>query len=839
MAGLRASEKFLTIFYVSSTLDGIASAVEVTGYAINGNIDDQGIEGAMWSDSEGVPSRAPATATVTRFESFLSGAIDQEHPFFFFDGIKAYYVSSRQLSGSDLDDVILCAEMVYRHCSPRDYAVTRPSSSIKNNNNNSPNRHRGRARDSMSMMRRILQSYADSSSLGERDLTISIRSNRVLELLVRLRYEGLDPRTMVDNRSYSNLVPSKQPYRAWSVSCSFNSTPIINFGTASLSGCVRRLLALYIISKCAPVGATVSSLREGKDSEGGGLPWDCRARATSIASVLSKETQKALQTLCNPSPQDKHSSIAQQSNFLEALFLSTQVGIRQESAQHGEQTDYCDPVCAQSAPFGSWLSLCAVMIGCLPGGLSPISEFWELCINQLRQSYHNLVADQTPPLFVKNVHTSPSLASVTNKGTRTPLLVDSLWGDVLERLCTARDASACMSLPDLTKSLVVQKLQLLQFCAAVKYEIPRCTPCSPKDSVINSIAVPELCRRSPETSDRKLQDEYVIRKVLQQDGLMHAHDVKHVDELSVVQVQRVQNPVLIADLRAFKAVNPSADMAMFCQWYGLPVPSVATSQCDVVSHLDPKQANWDFLPALWSHCEACPASEQRPLFDAETESEKCVSFFESMSPSQFAAEMLAIAAETLFVLLRYELQRSEGEELPAQNDALPSGLSPLPQIASLREEVIRVMQALRIDTPAFGADDHVKDSLSQPLLFNLDALCGHLEDMEAYLEKVSHLGDAFSAAAPLTIAHRNLLRRLAQTGEGIACNDEEGSIIYKLARHGEALRRTHDWDSTDARELGTPCSKLFFCDVPHLQDGIVAELDTAKGRMRISTKFAN
>ena len=51
------------------------------------------------------------------------------------------------------------------------------------------------------------------------------------------------------------------------------------------------------------------------------------------------------------------------------------------------------------------------------------------------------------------------------------------------------------------------------------------------------------------------------------------------------------------------------------------------------------------LRQLWGRTDGCPAKEQKPLFRPETEVEKCISFFETLTPLHFAAEMLCAALE--------------------------------------------------------------------------------------------------------------------------------------------------------------------------------------------------
>ena len=241
------------------------------------------------------------------------------------------------------------------------------------------------------------------------------------------------------------------------------------------------------------------------------------------------------------------------------------------------------------------------------------------------------------------------------------------------------------------------------------------------------------------------------------------------------------------------------------------------------------------LPTLWKHCDACPASDQTPFFNAEKEAEQCMSFFEALSPVQFAAEMLSLCLETVLVVLKSDVELAEGGI-----EGADSWSNRNPYMVALEADILQAVNALRVDTPAFGIDDNVKESVSQPLLRSLDAICNRIMDLETYAENAGQLTAFIKAAtpsSPITVAHEEIIRRLARSGEIEAANEEEGTIMFHLVKYMESSKRVHDWHSADARELGTPFQKKFFCESTKGHERMVMELDTVKGRMRVSSKF--
>lgn len=103
---------------------------------------------------------------------------------------------------------------------------------------------------------------------------------------------------------------------------------------------------------------------------------------------------------------------------------------------------------------------------------------------------------------------------------------------------------------------------------------------------------------------------------------------------------RLQSPQVISDMRAFKAANPRGELADFVRWYS-PSDWVGGR---VGGHLSERMS----IPGntwvdLWAEAKACPAAEQRPLFDRTAVTAKALHYLETLRPSELLEQLITVA----------------------------------------------------------------------------------------------------------------------------------------------------------------------------------------------------
>lgn len=184
------------------------------------------------------------------------------------------------------------------------------------------------------------------------------------------------------------------------------------------------------------------------------------------------------------------------------------------------------------------------------------------------------------------------------------------------------------------------------------------------------------------------------------------------DYLGRVSLWQSRLPALVADIRAFKSVNPSSTLGTFIGWYcggSGDVHAAGTVFLDVDG---PEFADWRLM---WDNCLAEEAQHQKPLFAAEREAEKALAALESVSVLSLASQLLSTG-------------------LVAVKDAVWADMKPLQTVgwfgsASLVKILVEFERQLHVCQVAVSSlvrgddcDDDIRRSRVEVVLAAVDAL---------------------------------------------------------------------------------------------------------------------
>lgn len=281
-----------------------------------------------------------------------------------------------------------------------------------------------------------------------------------------------------------------------------------------------------------------------------------------------------------------------------------------------------------SSSVGLWFSMFSVMCATAAVDAHDMATIWSKCIRRA----HIATEDEQPlPTFTPPPSlTSDAAASAADVGMNLeqglegaadeaiPICSRTLWSDAIDHLhdsdTHAERFPVAVSWPDLTESVVIQKLQLLQFCVTMCgespiYRFPQETvtvtvpvkpeektaveptaettaaypeasqghepptapvPMASTDAVVDAtpssatqseqVRQPALFRRLPLTEDVISMNNYLARKV-------NAKTSRSSRDHPTLKVQ-LQFPSIMSDVKAFKAANPELGLDAFCAWYG-------------------------------------------------------------------------------------------------------------------------------------------------------------------------------------------------------------------------------------------------------------------------------
>jgi hypothetical protein len=367
----------------------------------------------------------------------------------------------------------------------------------------------------------------------------------------------------------------------------------------------------------------------------------------------------------------------------------------------------------------SWTAILAILASNFSDGLWSISLLWEEVLRQLRLHWESDLPlshvtlqsiRQQQSQQQQAAQTLDSYHEVLKSAPRAMLFKQSLWEDgiiSMGQVSGYRD----LSLPDMHVSLFNQKLAMLQFCLASKQQ-SHLISYKAKGLEVN------LQRRLPLTEDLVQQYHRLCQKIANSRARQLSSDLpysssrpstpstsvnsspmlstdRHDDELSLQQQvfhYQILAPSLVSDIRAFKAAYPEHNFDSFYSF---------CSATDNGSEDEISTTVRDFMQEAWTICsEGLPAAEQKPLLRVETEAEKCLSYFESLSTSKLMLELLLSSLPAVYSMIAYELSSAIVDLMPScSNDDELSNIcdSLLEDLASIARDIPLAIHELRFD----------------------------------------------------------------------------------------------------------------------------------------------
>lgn len=801
----------IPVFVISTTVDALHRAREILGYALA----PSDVHG--WRDE----------ASTVHYESALLEGVVSRHALFYLDGLLGLFGSKLSefsncrlhlTNGTGLANI---KEKYFYKLSDTDKFLTR---SVAYNNDSKKLR-----------LHPEIQSCVEDlgAAFPDRDDTSASLNKLAIEINYGFRKFGVcqgREHNIDDNEYYTTLHPSALPFESWEVHAEF--LPLRNSSDLEPQGlayCLRQLLALYIAGKCCVSEHSVGNM-SGKN---GDFPSVDRAKALSVATVLSIRSRDAVSAVCvntlpnfvdefgNPIgsggsiPQDLLMRVFSRSMWVDIDIHQSGLNAcanqrSNTSAVDGAQekedrlvitSDYYGLSTSPwnwmanlgGAPVGSWLNLVAVYTGSLPDFCS-MCYFWAECCHQLR--VHSETGVPVPRLHPPQPVSSPGETSgiigdqssdgALSRRSRSVLCLNtdveelweqSLWDDVLD---TCADKHMPFSLPDTSRCLIFQKLQMLQLCILCEEEkitFDRASSSAFLNRRDNGADMnePRLQRRLPMTTDMNAHTQYL------QDKLSSGRSRTGND--NPLLRWQVALPSVVSDARAFKASNPVASFEDFMLWYSpcrLPVST---------------------LQEIWTFCAPAHAEEQNALFKSEKEAEKVLGFLESLTPCQLTAEMLCTAMTSMHMVLYFDLL---GTISSSNGGAIHSTL-----LHALKDEISAAVEMIREDCP--NLHDSPDTSISQHALLAVDKVCNSIQSLEETKAR------ADSCRLQFDHNQTRLRTELSVYGRAAAINNEEAAHLFLLSKNA-SRGGNHSWHSVDGRELGVPDVKNF--DIWSLSDSV-------------------
>jgi hypothetical protein len=464
-----------------------------------------------------------------------------------------------------------------------------------------------------------------------------------------------------------------------------------------------------------------------------------------------------------------------------------------------------------------------------------MAKMWADCLLELRVHWENKVP-------VPHLHT-PSSRESTNlewasEEEGMPAEERILWSDVLAQKAAE---GVPFSIPDDSASILFNKLRMLQMCIVCVGE-DACIkpPWVSNDSATADFNIPFLQRRLPCTRDhieemRCLSDSFALHSESLLDSassqnMDDSHDTQEevsggnipmvrVAQLSdsdgahnvdsaaataseayetasegsgqrdmtpltspLIAAFRLSNPVLLSDIRAFKAANEHMEEAecfqAFCSFYSATEIGQKNNNEETGDI-----ARWT---DVWSHSSCLHADDQKLLFDPVAEAEKALEYLEGTPASTLAQELLIAAMSTAHFVLHHDLL--EWQHLPAVADSL----------SEFKQEIIDTIQLVRAEM------NHPSDAISQDMLLAVDAVCMRTRQFELFKTKSETL------KALLPRESESLAARLSFKSDEWVAAEAPGEVraLLELARASSMGHRC-SWHSLNGRELGHPEKKKY------------------------------
>lgn len=532
-----------------------------------------------------------------------------------------------------------------------------------------------------------------------------------------------------------------------------------------------------------------------------------------------------------------------------------------------------------------WIRFFAIFVGLQSDvKASGIFKLWQACMREYQALFDENQGGSWSKLMHQSIQKGRA-ASASCKERGCPIFCQSLWDESIHKKAKEGIHTSC---PQLSSSLLVQKLQMIHFCLVMKEESP-IYQFTKNTSVVNDEVVynPRLFKRLPMTIDVLAVQKHIAKKFQGENNLQALRD-------NPMLPFQVRYPSLLSDINAFKAANPHADLEVFCQWYGIldDFESKSSRHCD--HHADgttnnseaenvenipvlDKEKMMQTLTEIWQDVGAGKGcDEQKILFHAEKELGKAIAFIDRMHAFNFAADLLFQATQWItasfeHVISKYlfsstanqlglkqldekmtnlkQLSKKIDKILTEKNAPRPSTSSsaPTPSSSPVPTEMLNSPDSASNSGPSQSTPVRLASDMELFQLF--DEFAAQVEEIEVIVSKMTQVNVMVHTMHNDDQDRKTMLdtwikHHQQSENEEYSLNSEEEvkslrSIIKSIHhRNGKG----HEWYSYDGRELGLPHSKDFLLKSyrksfhsPNLSSSSVAQSTTIS---RSSTDLA-
>lgn len=628
----------------------------------------------------------------------------------------------------------------------------------------------------------------------------SFYTGQHVRIAVRLNWTALKHTNIIENSRFSTFQPQKLPPQCWSAEILSTTEDIDSCFPLSLG--LRRLLVLYILGISCKEHSSVSDFIVSLPNILSVHSCVDFTTAKRFVENLSKGTIRVFDDLMKSSGSSVGLAKQSANDYLMKLNARLLWINRKEYETLSETLPWEWQKQLGSAPVGSWMSLASLYIASQTTVFDMVT-LWTSFVQDLRQHYETDVSVQRlyPPMPIDNSSTCSS--PIRNSDKARSVLDRLYWDDVIDK---KRLEGCPFSLPDNSKSIAYQQLEMLQMCIVTKEE-PFFTSVVPSLSSAATLLeshdfeVPQLLRRLPVTEDSHLQ------RLQMSTSIGSSSDEDNPPPLLRWQVS---HPAIVADCRAFKAKNPNAKCEDFIAFYA------ALSGPDIVIGAEIEQV----LVNIFSVCDPITTEEQKPLFKASMEGEKALNFIERMSVPAIAAALFTDSIASIHFMLFY-LSPSLRDCVLFQKRLCDMSTKGQALIDKLKPDFL------------ISNDSSMENSDRIDILSDLNEFCCLIEETEKYIVRFNFLE---TMKVPRRLAY--LISDFS--GEIKAETAEEAKALYDLARRASQSQES-EWQSNDGRQLGTPAHKSYQLSISSDRDTAVDDLmrvDIAGSEMRVSTMFS-
>lgn len=722
----------------------------------------------------------------------------------------------------------------------------------------------------------------------EAEIRHSISFKSILKgLEVTLKYHGNRSLFYIDNAMHTVLYPIKQNPCQWKAKLTIHLNSLITspYNIHSYSGMLRSLMVNYILGKCAiDTASPIKHLFSFKKKITDIVSLE---KAKAIASVLSDETIqllsstcRSLDEICRKAESDK--DYDDHADFMRYLFIDS----LEKLHDHKKRISFSSLLVELQSILSSlnfpvnlivphelnkelsncnpgWWSILSLYVGTLQLGIWNTSTLWNLVCQTVRDCWDNncilshLESYQIKSSVIQEHHNTLDALSNTFRCEDITSLTNafcfkSLWDDIMVN-------QSGDNLPNRDLSLVIQKLQLIQFCIDLKS--------SQNDFTYVEGSGIRLLRRIPLTNDHILQYNKIANKITD----LHVSEEIINETNSCYLKNQLLYPCLVSDIKAFKAFKSNASFTDFYLFYGIE------------SNLDAgSQKLKSIIEEVWPKCESCSADEQKPLFRIETEVEKCLSYFENMTSSQLYAELIISSLSSLYIMLSYDvytivldvaskfpfdIESEDKTKIEVKNICYDV----INQLNELCQSIFKATEELKLDIQGEEAELNI----DQKALVILDSVEVKIRNLELFVHKYQCVSiylqqsiglfaqfdasfhDVYKLHGELDMNIIRLSLCLSVYGNVTAANVDEARILYNLSKFSsmsqDATGSEHDVDENEDIENLDPNRLLATKKVIHMshpllvrEDGQVIDdsipsheisVSIGKGDLRLSTKF--